>query len=533
MAIADKLTYLNATKLLLRDAINLVLAGRGEAGIVDDDAFRSYADRLFSPQYLFAGGVAGAWYDPSDISTLFQDASGTTPVTADGDPVGLMLDKSGNNRHASQSTPGSRPIYREDGGLRWLEFDGIDDSLSSTVGALMTAPNSMAAAFQYLGTLPASSSGVMVVDGRAADRRNTIVIRGTATALFAGGEMTVAPASNEKIVISAVFKGSPSTVVVNGASVSIPSTGNAGGAADLLPVKIGCDWNSARHANVRVFGLVITDDEVPLNTRKMLGRYLQSKSGTLDQPAAITAQAAATIRLSDDKILYEKNANSLLPAYSTVKLMTALLVHELVPDLSQAVTVVAGDIASVQAGFVQSGDTLTYEDLVYAALLPSDNNAAIALARCVGKILQPSATDSAAKAAFVNAMNAKAAIVGMDGTYQDAWGLGQLTAIDQVKLAKYIYENHPLLAAKAGQLTRTITITGANARQYSVDHTIKANAGGIPGFIGGKTGSGNYTGNITVLWTSTIYGVCATSVLISDPQSMRYADLSSVIADSQ
>ena len=35
----------------------------------------------------------GCWLDPSDLSTLFQDAAGTTPVTAVEQPVGLMLDK--------------------------------------------------------------------------------------------------------------------------------------------------------------------------------------------------------------------------------------------------------------------------------------------------------------------------------------------------------------------------------------------------------------------------------------------------------
>ena len=48
----------------------------------------------FSPALLFTSGVAGAWYDPSDYSTLFQDSAGTTPVTAVEQPVGLMLDKS-------------------------------------------------------------------------------------------------------------------------------------------------------------------------------------------------------------------------------------------------------------------------------------------------------------------------------------------------------------------------------------------------------------------------------------------------------
>lgn len=42
---------------------------------------------------LFANGEQGAWYDPSDLSTLYQDAAGTIPVTAVGQPVGLILDK--------------------------------------------------------------------------------------------------------------------------------------------------------------------------------------------------------------------------------------------------------------------------------------------------------------------------------------------------------------------------------------------------------------------------------------------------------
>jgi hypothetical protein len=43
---------------------------------------------------LFAQGEQGVWYDPSDLTTLFQDTAGTTPVTTTGQSVGLMLDKS-------------------------------------------------------------------------------------------------------------------------------------------------------------------------------------------------------------------------------------------------------------------------------------------------------------------------------------------------------------------------------------------------------------------------------------------------------
>lgn len=43
---------------------------------------------------LFANNEQGFFYDPNDLTTMFQDAAGTIPVTGAGQPVGLMLDKS-------------------------------------------------------------------------------------------------------------------------------------------------------------------------------------------------------------------------------------------------------------------------------------------------------------------------------------------------------------------------------------------------------------------------------------------------------
>ncbi len=48
----------------------------------------------YSPLSLFSASEPGVWYDPSDLSTLFQDSAGTKPVTTVEQPVGLMLDKS-------------------------------------------------------------------------------------------------------------------------------------------------------------------------------------------------------------------------------------------------------------------------------------------------------------------------------------------------------------------------------------------------------------------------------------------------------
>ncbi len=52
----------------------------------------------WAPAQLFSQGQEGVWYEPKPVvagqQVLYQDSAGTTPVEADGDPVGLMLDRS-------------------------------------------------------------------------------------------------------------------------------------------------------------------------------------------------------------------------------------------------------------------------------------------------------------------------------------------------------------------------------------------------------------------------------------------------------
>lgn len=81
---------------------------------------------------LFANGEQGFAYDPNDLTTMFQDAAGTVPVTGVGQPVGLIRDKSGRGNHASQTQAAMRPILQRDAitGAYYLAFDGTDDFLS-------------------------------------------------------------------------------------------------------------------------------------------------------------------------------------------------------------------------------------------------------------------------------------------------------------------------------------------------------------------------------------------------------------------
>ena len=82
----------------------------------------------FLPSDLFSAGEEGAWFDPGDIATLFQDTAGTVPVTTAGQSVALMKDKSGRGHDASQSTAGYRPTWQIDPyGYGYLLFDGTND----------------------------------------------------------------------------------------------------------------------------------------------------------------------------------------------------------------------------------------------------------------------------------------------------------------------------------------------------------------------------------------------------------------------
>ena len=56
-------------------------------------AARDAASSVFNPIQLFANAEPGFWYDPSDMSSMWQDFQGVTPVTAVEQPVGLILDK--------------------------------------------------------------------------------------------------------------------------------------------------------------------------------------------------------------------------------------------------------------------------------------------------------------------------------------------------------------------------------------------------------------------------------------------------------
>ncbi|MFV8867603.1 hypothetical protein [Serratia fonticola] len=93
----------------------------------------------------------GALFDISDITTLFQDLSGLVPVSASGQTVALVKDKSGLGHHLTQSDAAKRPVYNSAGylvfdGTRGLDFTGSALSIFSNISyALACIPTSITA----------------------------------------------------------------------------------------------------------------------------------------------------------------------------------------------------------------------------------------------------------------------------------------------------------------------------------------------------------------------------------------------------
>jgi hypothetical protein len=71
------------------------------------------------------------WLDGSDAATLYDATTGGSLVAADG-AVARWEDKSGNGRHATQSTSGSRPTRKTaiQNSLGVVRFDGSNDAMS-------------------------------------------------------------------------------------------------------------------------------------------------------------------------------------------------------------------------------------------------------------------------------------------------------------------------------------------------------------------------------------------------------------------
>ncbi|MBE6933786.1 MAG: D-alanyl-D-alanine carboxypeptidase [Ruminococcaceae bacterium] len=151
---------------------------------------------------------------------------------------------------------------------------------------------------------------------------------------------------------------------------------------------------------------------------------------------AISAQKAILVDAQTGRVLYEKAADSRSLIASTTKIMTALLVCEQCNVLDRMK--IPKEAVGIEGSsmYLQEGEVLSLQELLYGLMLRSGNDAAVALAIYCGGTVE----------GFVAMMNDKARLLGLEGThFQNPNGLDgpnhYSTARDLAKLTAYAMRN--------------------------------------------------------------------------------------------
>ena len=134
---------------------------------------------------------------------------------------------------------------------------------------------------------------------------------------------------------------------------------------------------------------------------------LAAEDQTPEELNNLYARSAVLMDGDTGRILYGKNENDVMPMASTTKIMTCILTLEK-GDLDSVVTAssLAASQPKVRLG-MNTGERFYLKDLLYALMLESFNDAAVAIAEHLGGSVQ----------GFADMMNAKAKEIGCTDTY--------------------------------------------------------------------------------------------------------------------
>lgn len=238
----------------------------------------------------------------------------------------------------------------------------------------------------------------------------------------------------------------------------------------------------------------------------------------------VTANAIYAVDITSDELLYSYNADDPVAPASTLKMVTALTALAVL-DPDHIVEIVQSDLVDTAVysnAQLQSGDQVTVRDLLAGLMIPSGGDAANALARVAGGQLGPQVGQSP-NARFVEEMNEVGQDLGMTGSnfvnpdgpdHPDQFS----TARDLAIAGKAVMDSQ-LLTEIVGASGWTITVTGANARAYTVNNT--NDLLGAERVHGIKTGTTGEAGESFVLATRREGNQVITVVMGS---SQRYAD---------
>ena len=252
--------------------------------------FRSY------PSQLFQNGEKGVWIDPSDLSTLFQDSGGTTPVTAAGQTVALAKDKSGNGKDVTltnvkldidsagnyflivnSGTPGGSTASIDFTGTNKMSVFAavrkLSDSAVAIVCELSANTNSNAGSF-YLSAPdnPVAASGYFASAARG-------------TALIASNQEAITTSSSYAAPITEIIStthdisGNLSKLWLNRAATTDGTGSKGSGNFGNYPLYLFARGGTTVSFSGRLYGLIVRGAMSSANEIFLAERWLAQKAG--------------------------------------------------------------------------------------------------------------------------------------------------------------------------------------------------------------------------------------------------------------
>ena len=216
----------------------------------------------------------------------------------------------------------------------------------------------------------------------------------------------------------------------------------------------------------------------------------QTESEMKQPEVKLYALSAVLLDATNNRILYEKNADQIMPMASTTKIMTAIIALES-GNMDDVVTVSkkAASMPKVHLG-MREGEQYYLKDLMKSLMLESHNDSAVAIAEHIGQSVE----------GFAQMMNQKARDLGCSQTFfitpngLDAEIDGKqhsTTAYELAKIAAYAIQNpkfDELIATRSASFNELTT-----QRSFSV-HNKDRFLDMMTGAIGIKTGFTNKAG---------------------------------------
>lgn len=207
-------------------------------------------------------------------------------------------------------------------------------------------------------------------------------------------------------------------------------------------------------------------------------------------PPAVSAQSAVLIDAVSGTVLFAKDADRPLPMASTTKIMTALVALEKMP-LDTVIEIDARAVGVEGSSiYLTDGEELTLEQLLYALLLESANDAATAIAVGVAGSVEQ----------FAELMNEKTSELGLKNTeFQNPHGLdaeGHHTTAYELAIITASALQNSIFETIVSTRKTTIPHDGTDGVRLLINHNKLLRS--YEGSIGVKTGFTKKSGRCLV-----------------------------------